>query len=176
MCLCTLRYHHSILINGFVTIITWRVPLVKQKLFTLPEHLSCSPVFSGVRVARSLVFNVVFVDPCLSLCPFLYWPLYCLSVFELRLLDTSLAYLILFYLSQLLIFNTFLPLTVTYIYEPLYSRCNSRQLSFSMFLSFCKYWLFRGILQFQREHSKRNESISFLNMRLKAISKVEGKS
>ena len=92
----------------------------------LPEHLSCSPVFSGVRVARSIVFNVVFVDPCLSLCPFLYWPLYCLSVFELRLLDTSLAYLILFYLSQLLIFNTFylsqllifntfLPLTITYI-------------------------------------------------------------
>jgi hypothetical protein len=29
--------------------------LVEQKLHTLPEHLSFSPVFSGVRVTRSLV-------------------------------------------------------------------------------------------------------------------------
>jgi len=30
------------------------------KLFTLPEHINSLPVFSGVRVARSLVFCVVF--------------------------------------------------------------------------------------------------------------------
>jgi hypothetical protein len=37
---------------------TWeplRVSLLKQELLTLPEHLSLTPVFSGVRVARSLV-------------------------------------------------------------------------------------------------------------------------
>jgi hypothetical protein len=38
---------------------------VEQELLTLPEHLSSPPVFSGVRVTRSLVFSVVF---CRSLC------------------------------------------------------------------------------------------------------------
>ena len=40
--------------------------LVGQELPTLPEHLSSSPVFSGVRVTRSLVLYVCFVDRCLS--------------------------------------------------------------------------------------------------------------
>jgi hypothetical protein len=43
---------------------------VEQKLSTLPEHLSLSPVFSGVRVTRSLVLCVCFVDRYLSFCPF----------------------------------------------------------------------------------------------------------
>ena len=34
------------------------------------EHLSSPPVFSGVRVTRSLVLCVYFVDHCLSFCPF----------------------------------------------------------------------------------------------------------
>jgi hypothetical protein len=33
-------------------------------------HLSSRPVFSGVRVTRSLVLYVCFVDRCLSFCPF----------------------------------------------------------------------------------------------------------
>jgi len=37
---------------------------------TLPEHLSSSPVFSGVHVTRSLAFYVCFVDLCLSFCTF----------------------------------------------------------------------------------------------------------
>ena len=37
---------------------------------TLPEHLSSPPVFSGVRVTRSLVLYVCFVDRCLSFCTF----------------------------------------------------------------------------------------------------------
>jgi hypothetical protein len=36
------------------------VPPVEQELSTLPEHLSSPMVFSGVRVARSLVFCAVF--------------------------------------------------------------------------------------------------------------------
>jgi folate-dependent phosphoribosylglycinamide formyltransferase PurN len=36
-----------IVITGFVTILTRRVPLVEQQLLTLPEHLSSPPVFSG---------------------------------------------------------------------------------------------------------------------------------
>jgi len=61
---------HSRLIIGFVTRLTRRVPLVEQELLTLPEHLSSPPVFSGVRVTRSLVLYVCFVDPCLSFCTF----------------------------------------------------------------------------------------------------------
>ena len=41
-------------------------PVVKQELLTLPEHLNSPPVFSGVRVTRSLVLCVCFVDRCLS--------------------------------------------------------------------------------------------------------------
>jgi hypothetical protein len=45
--------------------LTRRVPLL-----TLPDHLSSPPVFSVVRVTRSLVLCVCFVDRCLSLCTF----------------------------------------------------------------------------------------------------------
>ena len=48
------------------------------------------PVFSGVRVTRSLVLCVCLVDRCLS---FFFWPLCCLSFFDLRILITSLWYL-----------------------------------------------------------------------------------
>jgi hypothetical protein len=63
-------FPHSWLITGFLTRLTRRVPLVEQELLTLPEHLSSPLVFSGVRVTRSLVLCVCFVDRCLSFCPF----------------------------------------------------------------------------------------------------------
>jgi hypothetical protein len=44
------------------------MPLVVQELPTLPEHMSSSPVLSGVRVTRSLILCVYFVDRCLSFC------------------------------------------------------------------------------------------------------------
>ena len=51
--------------------------LVKQELPTLPEHMSSFPVLNKVRVARSLVFCVVFGRPLfvllvwtLIVCPF----------------------------------------------------------------------------------------------------------
>ena len=44
-----------------------QVPHVEQELLILPEHLSSSPVFSSVRVPRSLVFCVCFVDRCFVL-------------------------------------------------------------------------------------------------------------
>jgi cytochrome bd-type quinol oxidase subunit 1 len=72
---------HSWFITGFITRVTGRMPHVEQELLALPEHMSSSPVFSGVCVARSS-----FVDLCLS-----FWPLYCLF-FNLRLLITSLWY------------------------------------------------------------------------------------
>ena len=61
---------HSWLITGVVTRLTRRVSLGEQELLTFSEHLSSSPVFSGVRVTRSLVLCVCFVDRCLSFCTF----------------------------------------------------------------------------------------------------------
>jgi len=63
-------FPHSWLIAGFVTRLIRRVPHVEQELLTLPEHLSSPPVFSRVRVTRSLILRVCFVDRCLSFCTF----------------------------------------------------------------------------------------------------------
>ena len=54
---------------------TRRASLVEKELFALPEHLSSPHVFSGVRVTRSLVLYVCFVDRCLLLLYFFFWPL-----------------------------------------------------------------------------------------------------
>jgi hypothetical protein len=80
-------FPHSWSINWFVTILTRRVPIVEQELFTLLGHLSSAPVCSGVRVTRSLVLCVCFVDRSLS---FFLWPLCCLF-FDLRILITPFA-------------------------------------------------------------------------------------
>ena len=68
----------------FVTRLTWRVPLVDQERLNLPEHLTSLPVFSGVRVTRSLVLCVCFVDRCLSFCPAIYG--FCLPFWYLQTL------------------------------------------------------------------------------------------
>jgi len=52
-----------------------------------------TPVFSVVRVARYLVFWVMFCRSLFGRLFFFFWPLYCLSFFDLRLLITSLRYL-----------------------------------------------------------------------------------
>ena len=57
---------------------------MEQELLTLSEHLCPPPVFSGVRVSRSLV---LFVDRCLSF----FSPLWCLYFFDLQILITSLV-------------------------------------------------------------------------------------
>jgi hypothetical protein len=59
---------------------------VEQELLTLPDHLSSPPVFSGVRVTRSLVLYVCLVDRCLS-----FWPLCCLFFFDIRILIAPLV-------------------------------------------------------------------------------------
>jgi len=46
------------------------MPVVEQEMPTLPGHLISSPVFSGVRITRSLVLCVYFVDRCFSFCAF----------------------------------------------------------------------------------------------------------
>jgi hypothetical protein len=44
-------FPHSWLITDFVTRLTRRVSVVEQELLTLPDHLSSSPVFGGIRVS-----------------------------------------------------------------------------------------------------------------------------
>jgi hypothetical protein len=63
-----------------------------NELLTLPEHQSSHPVFSGVRVIRSIVFCVMFCRTLFILLSFFCWPLCCLSVFELRILITPLVF------------------------------------------------------------------------------------
>ena len=65
-----------IFISDYVRVrltVAWLVPIVEQELPTLPENLSSPPVFSGVRVAQSLVF-------CVVLCGWFFVLLFCFSV------------------------------------------------------------------------------------------------
>jgi hypothetical protein len=64
------------------------VPLVEQELPTLSEHLSSPPIFGEVRVTRSLVLCVCFVDRCLSFSTFSFG--HCVSVL-LRYTDSDYA-------------------------------------------------------------------------------------
>ena len=69
---------------------TRRVSLVEQELLTLSEQLSSPPVFSGVRVTRSLILYVCFVDQCLSFCTFSFG--HCVVFFfDIRILITPLV-------------------------------------------------------------------------------------
>jgi hypothetical protein len=59
--------------------VTRRVTLVEQKLLTLPDHLSSSPCFSGIRVldlvsfVLFLLFIVLSVDLGLLIVPLVYF-------------------------------------------------------------------------------------------------------
>ena len=66
-----------------------RVSHVEKELLTFPEYLSSYPFSSGVRVTRSLVLCVCFVDRCLS---FFFCPLFRLPFFDLQ----PLLYYVLF--------------------------------------------------------------------------------
>ena len=64
------QQRNTYILRHVLTRLTRRVPLVEQKLLTVPEHLSSPPVFSGVRDGRSLILCVCFVDRCFSFCTF----------------------------------------------------------------------------------------------------------
>ena len=69
--------------------------LVEQELLTIPEHLRSPPVFSGIHVARSLVFCVMF---CRSL--FIIFLLAVMLAVLLRFMDIFGVFK--FFLSKLL--------------------------------------------------------------------------
>ena len=63
-------FPHLRLITGCVTRLTLCVSLVEQDLLILPQHPSSPLVCRGVRVTRSLVLCVCFVDRYLFFCAF----------------------------------------------------------------------------------------------------------
>jgi len=69
-----------------ITRITRRVPHVEREALIPPDHLSAPLIFSGVRVALSLVFCVMFYRSSFVHLFFFFWPLYCLSFFDFRFL------------------------------------------------------------------------------------------
>ena len=69
-------FPHSWHINGVVTRVTRRTPLMEQDMLNLSEHLSSPPVLSKVQVAQSLVVCVVF---CISLFLFCFHCIVCPS-------------------------------------------------------------------------------------------------
>ena len=73
-----------------VTRLTRRVLLVEHELLNVPEDLSSPPIFSGVRVTRSLVLYICFIDRCLSFSTFFFWSL-CRIFFDMRILITPLV-------------------------------------------------------------------------------------
>ena len=66
-----------------LTCITLRVPLVKQKLFTLLEYPNQHPFFSGAQVIQFLVF----CRPLFAFLSLFLWLLYCLIVFRFTSFD-----------------------------------------------------------------------------------------
>ena len=54
--------------------------------FTLPEHPSLPPIFSGVRVTRSLLIYVCFGYRCLSFCTFSFGHCVLLFFFDIWIL------------------------------------------------------------------------------------------
>jgi hypothetical protein len=83
-------FPHSWLITGLVTRLTRWVPLVDQELLTPLEH----PGSSRVLVEFSLLDLCAMCMLCRSLFVLLYvlfWPLCCLSFFDLRILITPLV-------------------------------------------------------------------------------------
>ena len=78
--------------HQFVIRVTQWVLLVQQELLSLPEHLSSPLVFSWVCVARSSVFCVMFCRSLFLLLFFFFWPLYCLSFYDLQIPTTPLVF------------------------------------------------------------------------------------
>ena len=61
-----------------------------QELLTFPENLGSPPIFSGVRVARSLFFCEVFCISLFVLLSIVFWLLCCLSL-DLWIMITPLV-------------------------------------------------------------------------------------
>jgi len=127
------------------------VPLVEQELLTLPEHLSSSLVFSGVRVTRSLVLCVCFVDRCLSFCPFSFVHcVVCPSIYGFWLLlwyltDSGYPFGILRILVTPLVSSN-----SSYSLDYGTISCNYRTMSFQLNYRQCEFYSLGWILSYRK--------------------------
>jgi hypothetical protein len=64
---------------------------VEQEQPTLPEHLSSLPVFNEDHVILSFAYCVVSCRSWFVLLSMFFWPLCCLSYFDLRIIITHLV-------------------------------------------------------------------------------------
>jgi hypothetical protein len=132
-------FPHSWLITGFVTRLTQRVPLWDQEQLTFLEHGSSLQVFCGVHVTRSLVLCVMFFRLLFVLLSFFFWPLCCLSFFDLRLLITSLFSSNSSCSQRLWIILPSHLLTMCILYEGYTKRVPYALNYISLLLSFCPF-------------------------------------
>jgi hypothetical protein len=79
------------LITWFLLRITRRVQLVKQERYIIPEHSSSPTFVSRDGLTLTVLFCVVFCRLLFACSPFFYSPLYCISLFDLWLLITTLT-------------------------------------------------------------------------------------
>ena len=123
--------------------VTGWVSHVEHELLTHPKHMSSPQILSGVRVARSLVFWVLFGRSLFVLLSLFLWPLYCLS-FDLRFLVTLVFVLVAIVLSVLWstvsgypfgIFKVFL-IEFGHLFKPIWCTWSQSLLNYLAFQSF----------------------------------------
>jgi hypothetical protein len=121
ICSTCRSFPHSWLINGFVTRLSRRVPLVSGAETAYPSAApEVTPVISGVRVTRSLVLCVCSVYRCLSLFPFYFGHcvFYSSSMYGFWLplwyLQTLFAYLIATNVHKIILMVNFIIFTAGY--------------------------------------------------------------
>jgi len=85
--------HDYMTMSGYCCFHSYIVWMNNDWLSLLCLIMSSPPVFSGVRVNRSLVLCVMFCRSLFVLLYFFVWPLCSLFFFGLRILITSLWYL-----------------------------------------------------------------------------------
>ena len=78
-----LSYFVRLILSGNLCTV---LELVEKELPTLPEHMGSPAVFSGIRVLFVMFCRSLFV-----LYSFFFWPLCCLSFFNLHILITTLV-------------------------------------------------------------------------------------
>ena len=105
MIIVRILVNNILLIAWFTTRVTQHLPHMDLELCILPEHLSSHPVFSGVRVARSLVLicSVLQIIYCSFVLFHLVIVVVCLlSTYQLRIFTLSLptCMVLLFQLSR----------------------------------------------------------------------------
>jgi len=86
--------------------VKWRVTLVEQEVFPLPEHLDSPTAFNGVRTARSYVFCVVFCRSVFVLfyfgtAPTVWHYLFFIFLWDLRTVPTVWHYLLFYWTLEL---------------------------------------------------------------------------